>query len=105
MTLADLYTVLTGVKLPVAYQAFPADQAPEMPFIIYLELGSNNFGADNIVWHSATRIEVDLLCKIKNRTLEETLETSLTTAGIYWERESDHDDDEDCFVTRYNFEL
>lgn len=105
MTLAELYSVLTEVKLPVAYQAFPADKAPEMPFIIYMELGSDNFGADNIVWHSATRIEIDLLCKKKNRETEILLETELTKAGIYWERESNHNDDEDCYVTTYNIEI
>ena len=105
MTLAELNTVLATTNLPVAYQAFPADKVPAMPFIVYMELGSDNFGADNVVWHSAARVEIDLLCKTKDGALESVLETVLTNAGIFWERESDHNDDEDCYVTTYNIEI
>lgn len=105
MTLAELKTVLAGTQLPVAYQAFPADNPPAMPFIIYQETGSNNFGADNIVWHSAMRIQIDLLCQKKNKTTEALVETALTNAGIYWERESSFDDDEDYYRTTYDVEI
>lgn len=105
MTINELNTVLDGIGIPFAYQAFPATEAPEMPFIVYMELGSDNFGADNIVWHSARRIEVDLLCKTRNLTLESQIETALNDTGIYWERELDHNDDEACFVTTYIFEI
>ena len=105
MTLAELNTLLATTNLPVAYLAFPAFQAPEMPFIMYQETGSDNFGADNIVWHSAMRIQIDLMTHKKNREIEELLESTLTGAGIYWERESSYDDAEDYYRVTYDIEI
>lgn len=105
MTLAELNTVLAGTNLPVAYLAFPADRAPEMPFIVYQETGSDNFGADNIVYASAMKVQIDLLTKLKNRTLEEQIEATLTGAGIYWERTPEYDDDEACYRVIYDIEI
>ena len=101
MTLAQLKTVLAETRLPVAYLAFPAPQAPEMPFIVYQETGSDNFGADNIVWFSGMRIQIDLMCKKKSRTTEELLESTLTGNGIFWERVVEFDDNEDYYRTTY----
>lgn len=102
MTLAELRTILLTTNLPVAYLAFPADQAPAMPFLVYQETGSDNFGADNVVWHSAMRVQIDLLCKQKSRATEELVETTLTNAGIYWEREVDYDSDETYYRSTYD---
>ena len=105
MTLAELNLILQNTGLPVAYLAFPADQAPTMPFIVYQETGSDNFGADNVVWHSNMRIQIDLLCYRKSRETEESLETVLTEAGIYWEREVIFNDDEQCYRTTYDITI
>lgn len=105
MTLAELNTVLSGTELPVAYLAFPEDDPPELPFIVYEEVGSDNFGADNKVWHSAMRVQIDLLCKTKSRATEELLEAALTDADIFWERESSYDDEEDVYRIIYDIEI
>lgn len=105
MTLSELNTLLLTTGLPVAYQAFPVDHAPAMPFVVYQETGSDNFGADNIVYVSAMRIQIDLFCSKKSRFTEITLENILTGAGIFWERESGYDDTEDYFRTTYDIEI
>lgn len=46
MTLKDFGDLLATSGLPVTYLAFPADDCPEMPFITFQEVGSNNFSAD-----------------------------------------------------------
>lgn len=105
MTLEELKTVLSTTGLPVAYRAFPADNPPDMPFIVFQETGSDNFGADNKVWFSAMRIQIDLLCKTKSRLTEGLLENTLNNADIYWERESLFDDDEDYYRVTYDIEI
>lgn len=105
MTLNEFNQLLQTTGFPVAYLAFPADEPAPMPFIVYQEVGSDNFGADNIVWNSAMRIQIDLLTAKKSRTMEETLEAVLTNAGIYWDRESGYDDGEDYFRTTYDIEI
>lgn len=105
MTLEDIHMILKSTDLPVAYLAFPADRRQAMPFIVFQETGSNNFGADNRVWHSATRVQVDLLTRHKDRATEKLLETTLTDAGIYWERVPEFDSDEDYFRVTYEIEI
>ena len=105
MTLAELNTVLTGTGLPVAYLAFPADSPPAMPFITYQETGSDNFGADNKVWVSHMRIQINLFTAKKSRVTEELVEAALDDADIYWERESSFEEDEDCYRIIYDIEI
>lgn len=101
MTLAELGLILKTTDLPVAYLAFDASEAPTMPFIVFQETGSDNFGADNIVWFSGTRVQVDLLCIRRSRSTEELLENALTNNGIYWERVVDFDDNENYYRSTY----
>lgn len=105
MTIAELGQILQTTGLQVAYLAFDASEAPAMPFIVYQETGSNNFGADNIVWFSGTRIQIDLLCVRKSRSTEELLETALTNNGIFWERVVVFDDNEDYYRSTYEVEI
>ena len=105
MTLAELYTVLQSTELPVAYKAFPGPVAPVMPFIIYQDTRSHNFGADNKVWFSGTVVQIDLMCSLKNRETEKLLENTLNDAGIYWERVAEFDDNEDYYRTTYEVEI
>jgi len=72
---------------------------------VYQETGSHNLGADNIVWHSATRIQIDLLTRTKSRATEQLLEDALNDAGIFWERESSFDSDESVYRMTYTVEI
>lgn len=105
MTLSEFHTLLLQTGLPVAYLAFPAEQAPAMPFVVYQETGSDNFGADNTVYVSAMKIQIDLFCSKKSRLIEATLENVLTGADIFWERESGYDDTDQFFRTTYDVEI
>ena len=105
MTLDGLATILETTGLPVTYLAFPPEEAPEMPFIVYQDTGSNNFGADNKVYFSATRVQVDLLTAEKDRTTEQTLEGVFDTNGIFWERTIDFDEDESNYRVTYEIEI
>lgn len=102
MTLAELKTILDTTELPVAYLAFPADDTPTMPFITFQETGSNNIGADNKVWFSGMRIQINLFTRLKDRTTEELLEGKLTDSDIYWERLPEFDEDEGCYRVIYD---
>lgn len=105
MTLEEFKNILSSTGLPVAYLAFPETQAPQMPFIVYQETGSHNAGADNKVWFSATRIQVDLLTRRRSRTTEVILEQALEDTEIYWERVPDYDEDQDYYRVTYEMEI
>lgn len=105
MTLEQLKEILESTDLPVAYLAFPADQPAPMPFIVYQETGSRNMGADNKVWFSAMRVQIDLLTRRKDRATEMLLESTLSNADIFWERVPDYDSDNDYYRVTYEIEI
>ena len=100
-SLKDIITALKQV-VPVSYMAFPDEEVPDMPFVVYQSLGSDNTGADNLVWHTATRYQLDLLCSrnadaettARNRAVQQELEYTFNQHGIYWERDDGYDDGE-----------
>ena len=105
MTLGELGNVLETTGLPVAYLSFPEEEVPEMPFIVFQDTGSDNTGADNTVWFSGMKVQVDLLMAKKDREKEELLEGILTGANIFWERVPSFDEDEACHRTIYDIEI
>lgn len=102
MQISDLKTVLLSV-LPnkVTYRSWPVNQAPQLPFICFFATGSDNFGADNIVYHSRTPIQIELYEELKDLTLEGQLETALNDAGLFWNRQETYLDDEKCYMMIY----
>lgn len=104
MPLNELYTILSAVY-PTAYFSFPEDNAPPMPFITYFEESSDNFGADDKVYHHRKRISVELLTKTKDPTAEANIEAAFDSNDIYWEKTETHLDDEDAFEVIYNVEV
>lgn len=104
MGLDELKTILSAVY-PTAYWSFPEKQAPPMPYLVFFEEASDNFGADNKVYHHSKRISVELMTKTKDPTAEGNVEAALDTAGIYWEKTETHLDDEDAYEVIYTLEV
>lgn len=108
MTLEQLYTALsslTGFDKKVVYRAWPVGEAPALPFIVYLVEGSDNFGADDIVYKPINRVNIELYSKNKDTTSEGLIENLLTSLCIYWEKEELYLDDEKCYEIIYSIEV
>lgn len=108
MTLAELKTNLssiTGFSDKVVYRAWPVGKAPALPFICFMVDGSDNFGADNIVYKAINRVNVELYSKNKDTTSEGLIEALFETLGIYWEKDELYLDDEQCYEIIYNIEV
>lgn len=101
MTLKEFGDVLATSGLPVTYLAFPADNCPEMPFVVFQEVGSNNFGADGVVYQRVRSMQVDLFTRNKDEAAEEALENALH--DYFWNKYQTVDDNEDC--QRYTYEI
>lgn len=101
MTQKEFGDILATSGYPVTYLAFPADNCPEMPFITFQETGSNNFGADGVVWQKVKRYQVDLFTAGKDETAEEALESALSS--FFWNKYQTSEDAEAC--QRYTYEI
>lgn len=108
MTLPDIQTMLTsisGFSNKVAYEAFPNDIAPELPYIAWTEEGTSNFGADGLVYHEIHNIVVELYSKTRDLTTEAAIENAFANNGIYWDKDIDFVADENTYVTTYNISI
>ena len=106
MTLEDLYlTVLAVFPGKVAYNAFPENQAPEMPYMIINETSSDNFGADNRVYFKRKNVDIELYTKTKDAATETLLENALDAAHIFYESSDTYISDEKCFERIYSIEV
>lgn len=96
---------INGFTGKVAYETFPLDRAPELPFICFIAPDSNNFAADGIVYHKAISIQVELYSKYRDRVSENLIEQKLTDNGIFYQWENTYLDDEKCYMTIYRLEI
>ena len=101
MTLEEFKTMLDGSGFPVAYLAFPADNCPNMPFITFQEVGSNNVSADGVVYKPVRSMQVDLFTRDKDPSAEAALEAALS--GFFWNKYQTVEDNEAC--QRYTYEI
>lgn len=102
MTLKEIKELLEASGYPVAYEHFEETEVPSMPFICYAEVGSNNFGADGVVYQPIKRIEVQLFTKKKDIEAEGKVEEALSS--LFWQKDIEFSDDELCYRTIYTLE-
>ena len=89
MTLKELNTALktiNGFNNKVAYRAWPVGQAPKLPFICYLATQTDNFDADNSVYHVLQGVDVELYTAKKDIATEELIEAKFAELNIVWDK-------------------
>lgn len=108
MTLSELYTLLksiTGFESKVTYRAWPEGKAPQLPFICYLERGTNNFKADGKVYQKITYVDVELYTSKKEPAAEELIEQLFDDNDIPWDKSEIYIDSEHCFEIVYEITI
>lgn len=108
MTLAQIVTMLksiSGFADKVVYRAWQNGKAPPLPFICYLETGSDNFAADGYAYARIKRVDIELYTENKDPATEALIENALDLAGIYWESTETYIDDEKMYEKVYEIEV
>lgn len=103
MTLEEVQSLLEVTGLPVAYRAFPAGEAPPLPFICYLTPGTNNFAADNAVYYVINAVRVELYTEYKDPETEGRVEDALSS--FVWDKDVEYIDSERCYQITYEIEV
>lgn len=104
MSLNELATLLQSIPEfsgKVAYYAFPEGDAPELPYIVYLETGEKNVLADNTVIYRLINVDIELYTALKDPRLEKTVEDALSTAELIWIKDEDYLDSDRCYMITY----
>lgn len=103
LSLSELKTLLSSTGLPVVYNAWQENDAPDLPYIVFLQTGSNNFAADNHVHFSMKEIDVELYTRVKSPEAEALVEAALSE--LYWIKTETYLDDEKCYEIIYEIEV
>ena len=103
MTIEELYTQLQTSKLPVAYDHFPVEDCPDPPFVVFREMGTHNFGADDKVCAKIKRLVIELVTIGKDEDAEDALEGAL--GFTFWEMTESYAENEKVWSTFYTIEI
>lgn len=104
MDLKGLYDNLKTV-FPTAYLDFPEEEKPEPPYICYYDTGTDNFVADNKVYHIILAVNVELFTKQKDEAAEAAVEAVLDSLDLPWEKTPEFLEDENIFLVTYTLEV
>lgn len=96
---------ITGFKNKVAYRAFPVNEAPALPFICYLETGTNNFYADDTVYDSKSIVDIELYSKNRDPKSEKLIEEKLRKNNITWTKAIEYIESEKVHEVIYTVEV
>lgn len=108
MTLKELNVALqsiTGFEKKVAYRAFPVGKAPKLPFICYLATSTDNFDADNEVYHVIQEVDIELYTKNKSEETESLIEAKLAELNLVWNKYEEWLDSEECYEIIYTVRI
>ena len=103
--LKEILESIPEFKNKVAYRAFPVGEAPKLPFICYLQTGTNNFFADNKVYTTAKEVDIELYSQLRDEISEELIEEALYNNNITWTKSIEYLDDEKVYEVIYTVEV
>lgn len=97
--------MLAEIGLPYRYYAFEVPNTIEPPFICWLIPESNNFSADDKVYHRIDALDIELYTDQKDFALEEQIEAVLDAHGIFWNKNEWYIDSESMYEVIYEMEV
>ena len=104
VSLQELGDLLEKTNLPVAYNHFKTAQ--NLPFIAYIDTGTDNFIADNKVYHRVIRVNVELYTHVKDSKTEQLLEDLLNNNEVPYNYTGTYFiESEDMYQTIYQITL
>jgi len=103
MTFDDLKGLLEATGIPFAYHHW--EKPPKPPYGLYLSVGTNNFGADDIAYSVFEGAAVELYTVGRDRKAMGKIEQALDGAGIFWDRSTVYVDELRLNQTRYEIEV
>jgi len=105
MTHEEVKAMVEEMELPSAYHHFAEGESPDPPFLVFLFPGSDNFSADNVVYHKINRLNVELYTDKKDPVREETIEAVLDKYGIFYDKSEVWIEDERLYEVLYEMEV
>ncbi len=91
--------------LPFAYHHFSEGESPKPPFLIFLSPGEHTFSADNLMYHSFKRLDIELNTDEKSPETEQKVEEILRQHNIYYTKTETWIEPEQLYEVLYETEV
>lgn len=103
MRFDELAGLLKATGIPFTYHHW--EKPPKPPYGLYLSMGTDNFGADNITYAVVERAAIELYSVGLDRKSMDKIEQALDSAEIYWDRDAVYIEELRLYQTRYEIEV
>ena len=90
MTYEEICEMVQEIGLPFAYHHFAEGESPSPPFLLFLSPGEHTFGADDLMYISFKKLDIELYTDEKSPETEERVEEVLHQHNIYFSLSSHH---------------
>lgn len=86
MTHEEVVAMVEEMGIPSAYDHFAEGESPDPPFICFLYPKAEEFGADNIVYHSFNQLDIEVYTDLKDPMLEAKVEEVLSAHELFYHK-------------------
>ena len=105
MTYQEICKIIKETGLPFAYHHFAEGENPEPPFLIFLSSGENNFSADNYMYFSFKKLNIELYTDRKAPEIEKKVEEILKKYQIFYTKSEIWIESEKLYEILYEMEV
>lgn len=105
MSYEEINEMMLEMGLPFAYHHFAEGESPKPPFLIFLSPGEHTFGADNLMYHSFKKLDIELYTNEKSPETEEKVEEILFQHNIYYTKTETWIASEEMYEVLYETEV
>ena len=105
MSYEEINEMMLEMGLPFAYHHFSEGESLNPPFLIFLSPGENTFSADNLMYHSFKKLDIELYTDEKSPDTEERVEEILLQHNIYYTKTETWIESEKLYEVLYETEV
>lgn len=105
MTAENVTKMLEEMKLPFAYHHFAEGESPDLPFLVYLYPGADNFAADGVTYFKVNKLHIELYTDYKDIDLEEKVEAVLIGHSLFYDKSEVWISSEKLYEVLYQMEV
>ncbi len=105
MNYEKIFEMMQEIGLPFAYHHFAEGESPKPPFLIFLSPGENTFSADNLMYHSFKRLDIELYTDEKSPETEQKVEEILRQHNLYYTKNEAWIESEKLYEILYELEV
>lgn len=105
MTFKEVATMVSSIGLSYAYDHFPENSAPDLPYVVFHYPSSNDFGADNENYVSIDNLAIELYTENKDFTNESNVEAVLSQNGLFFDKTETYLNTEHMYMVLYEIQI